>query len=89
MKGLIELTERQDLLAAVLGDREHGGGLQITIGGEHAAAELSDFTLVTSEYHVAGLKGVIGVIGPTRMPYEKVIAIVDYTSSLVSEILSP
>ena len=58
----------------------------------HVAAEtfytgLSDFTLVTAEYHVAGLKGVIGVIGPTRMPYEKVVAIVDYTSRLVTDIL--
>jgi heat-inducible transcriptional repressor len=87
LKGLIELTERQDLLADVLEDRVHGDGIKITIGGEHAAVELSDFTLVTSEYHVGGLKGVIGVIGPTRMPYEKVIAIVDYTSSLVSTIL--
>ncbi len=84
---MIELTERRDLLADVLEGREHAEGIKITIGGENAAVELSDFTLVTSEYHIGGLKGVIGVIGPTRMPYEKVIAIVDYTSSLVSTIL--
>ena len=88
LKGLIELTERRDLLATVLGGREHASGLQITIGGEHGAAPLSDFTLVTAEYRVGSLKGVIGVIGPTRMPYEKVIAIVDYTSSLVNRILA-
>ena len=87
LKGLIELTEQRDLLAQVLGSREHQGGLQITIGGEHAAEALSDFTLVTAEYRVGGLKGVIGVIGPTRMPYEKVIAIVDYTSTLVNSVL--
>jgi heat-inducible transcriptional repressor len=88
LKGLIELTERRDLFAAVLGSREHASGLQITIGGEHGAQALSDFTLVTAEYRVGHLKGVIGVIGPTRMPYEKVIAIVDYTSSLVNRILA-
>lgn len=88
LKGLIELTERRDLLATVLGSREHASGLQITIGGEHGAEALSDFTLVTAEYRVGSLKGVIGVIGPTRMPYEKVIAIVDYTSSLVNRILA-
>jgi heat-inducible transcriptional repressor len=88
LKSLIELTERQDLLAGALGERTHAGGLKITIGGENTVKELSDFTLVTSEYSVAGLKGVIGVIGPTRMHYEKVMAIVDYTSSLISEILS-
>jgi heat-inducible transcriptional repressor len=87
LKSLIELTERRDLLLRALSNRNHQGGLQITIGGENPQEELSDFTLVTSEYHVGGLKGVIGIIGPTRMPYEKVIAIVDSTSSLVNRIL--
>ena len=88
LKGLIELTEQRDLLGSVLASREHPHGLHITIGGEHGAEALSDFTLVTAEYRAGGLKGVIGVIGPTRMPYEKVIAIVDYTSSLMSRILA-
>jgi heat-inducible transcriptional repressor len=87
LKGLIELTENPALLAGVLERREHPSGLRITIGAENDAEALSDFTLVTAEYHVAGLKGVIGVIGPTRMPYEKVVAIVDYTSRLVTDIL--
>jgi heat-inducible transcriptional repressor len=87
LKSLLELTERTELLSAVLGDRSHAGGLHVTIGGEHAREELQDLTLVTSEYRVGGLRGVIGVIGPTRMPYEKVIAIVEYTSELVNRIL--
>jgi heat-inducible transcriptional repressor len=87
LKGLIELTERRDLLGSALSSRDHRGGLQITIGGENDERELSEFTLVTSEYEIGGLKGVIGVIGPTRMPYEKIIAIVDSTSSLVNRIL--
>ena len=87
LKGLIELTEQRALLADVLGNREHRGGLKITIGSENPEEALSDFTLVTAEYRVGQLKGVIGVIGPTRMPYEKVIAIVDYTSTLVNSVL--
>ena len=87
LKGLIELTEQRALLADVLGNREHKGGLKITIGSENSEEALSDFTLVTAEYRVGQLKGVIGVIGPTRMPYEKVIAIVDYTSTLVNNVL--
>ena len=87
LKGLIELTEQRALLADVLGNREHKGGLKITIGSENPEEALSDFTLVTAEYRVGRLKGVIGVIGPTRMPYEKVAAIVDYTSTLVNSVL--
>lgn len=88
LKGLMELTEQKDLLASVLGNRSHHGGIQITIGGENLEEELSEFTLVTAEYRVGGLKGVIGVIGPTRMPYEKVCAIVEHTSSLVNQFLA-
>ncbi len=87
LKGLIELTERRDLLARAVGNREHRGQLKITIGGENDELDLAEFTLVTAEYRVEGLKGVIGVIGPTRMPYEKVVTIVDYTSTLVSRLL--
>ena len=88
LKSLIELTESRDLLARAVGGREHGGRLRITIGGENTSLALSDFTLVTAEYSVGGLKGVLGVIGPTRMPYEKVVAIVDYTSTMVTRILA-
>lgn len=88
LKELIELTERRDLLAAAVASREHAGRLHITIGGENDSLALADFTLVTAEYRVGSLKGVIGVIGPTRMPYEKVVAIVDHTSSMISRILA-
>jgi len=87
LKGLIELTEQRDLLTEAVGNRQHGGRIKITIGGENDSSILSDFTLVTAEYRVGDLKGVIGVIGPTRMPYEKVVTIVDYTSTLVSRVL--
>ena len=88
-KSLISLTEERDLLARAVGQREHAGRLRITIGEENDVDVLSEFTLVTAEYRVGDLKGVIGVIAPTRMPYEKVVTIVDYTSSLVTTMLAP
>jgi heat-inducible transcriptional repressor len=87
LRALIELTEQRDLLNRVLGERMGGDGLQITIGSEHGNEALSRFTLVTSEYRIGQLHGVIGVIGPTRMPYERVIALVESTSLLISELL--
>ncbi len=87
LRSLIELTERPDVLAGALRRREAGTPLEITIGAEHGQPELSDFTLITSEYSTGRLSGVIGVIGPTRMPYEKVIAIVESASRLLTEIL--
>jgi heat-inducible transcriptional repressor len=59
---------------------------RITIGAEHGEPKLRTLTLVTSEYRLGNVTGVLGVIGPTRMPYEKVAAIVEYTSNLMSEL---
>lgn len=88
MRGLLELTEQTDLLQSMLAGRTGGEGLTVTIGAEHADPALAGFTIVTSEYALGGLRGVIGVIGPTRMPYERVITLVEGTSALVSEFLT-
>ena len=54
---------------------------------EHDDPRLEEFTVVTAEYNVGSLTGVIGVIGPTRMPYEKVISLVSHTSRLLNDLL--
>jgi heat-inducible transcriptional repressor len=87
MRRLIELTERPQALADALRKRGETSGISITIGTEHDDERLRDFTVVTAEYHAGSLAGVIGVIGPTRMPYEKVISLVNHTSQLLSELL--
>jgi heat-inducible transcriptional repressor len=86
MRGLLELTERRDLLRQALEARRKAG-LSITIGGENRDPRLSNFTLVTSSYQAGDLRGVIGVMGPTRMPYEKIIGLVEHTSRLVEDLL--
>ena len=88
LRNLIELTERTDLLKSFLAGRLGGRGLNISIGAEHSDPALADFTVVTSEYQVGNLRGVIGVIGPTRMPYARVIGLVESTSALISEFLT-
>ena len=87
LRRLIELTETRQQLATLLEVRPGANGMSITIGNEHGDPRLEPFTVVTAEYSVGSLSGVIGVIGPTRMPYEKVIALVGHTSQLVSDLL--
>jgi heat-inducible transcriptional repressor len=87
MRRLIELTERPEALADVLRRRGETSGISITIGAEHDDVRLRDFTVVTAEYRTGSLAGVIGVMGPTRMPYDKVIALVNHTSQLLSDLL--
>jgi heat-inducible transcriptional repressor len=87
MRRLIELTERPQALAEALRRRTDVPGVSITIGAEHSDPRLDEFTVVTSEYKAGALTGVIGVIGPTRMPYEKVISLVTHTSRLLTDLL--
>jgi len=86
IRDLLDLTERRDLLRQALSARR-ADGLTITIGGEHNDSRLTGFTLVTSSYRSGDLTGVIGVIGPTRMPYDKIIGLVDHTSRLVEGLM--
>jgi heat-inducible transcriptional repressor len=86
LRRLLALTERPDALAEAIRKRT-APGVSITIGTEHDDPRLEEFTVVTAEYHVGSLTGVIGVIGPTRMPYEKVISLVSHTSRLLNDLL--
>src|SRR4029079_8786261 len=81
------LTETPEALGAAIRRRVQAPGISTTIGAEHDDPRLEDFTLVTAEYQVGALAGVIGVIGPTRMPYDKVISLVGHTSRLLSDLL--
>lgn len=87
MRRLLALTDTRDHLAEVLRKRSTEPGISITIGAEHGDPRLDRLTVVTAAYNTGALSGVIGVIGPTRMPYEKVIALVRHTSLLVTDLL--
>ena len=87
MRSLVELMETRTQLAQLLRGRKQTAGVQITIGSENGATLPGGLTVVTAEYSAGSLSGVIGVIGPTRMPYEKIISLVSHTSSLVTELL--
>ena len=87
LRRLLALTETPEALGAAIRRSVQVPGISITIGAEHDDPRLEEFTLVTAEYQVGALAGVIGVIGPTRMPYDKVISLVGHTSRLLSDLL--
>jgi heat-inducible transcriptional repressor len=86
MRELLRLTERRETLQEALATRRRHG-LSVTIGAENPDARLTEFTLVTSSYEAGGVRGVIGVMGPTRMPYDKIIGLVEHTSRMVEGLL--
>src|SRR3954470_19194607 len=87
MRRLLALTETPQALGDAIRKRAQAPGISITIGAEHNDPRLDEFTVVTSEYRAGSLTGVIGVIGPTRMSYDKVISLVSHTSRLLTDLL--
>lgn len=83
--GLFDLVEHRDELAGLLSDRE---GVVITIGEEHGRRELRLCSLVTASYQVHGAVGVVGVMGPTRMAYDRVLALVNYAASRAPDLVA-
>ncbi|KPL04278.1 MAG: hypothetical protein AMJ90_01465 [candidate division Zixibacteria bacterium SM23_73_2] len=88
LSSLIELLEEKKTLAELFSRKGISEGITITIGKEHKHSDFSSLSLVTSAYQAKDLKGTIGIVGPKRMKYAKLVSLVDYTSKLLSEILS-
>src|SRR5436190_343494 len=89
LRELFELFEKKTLLVQILELSTHAQGVQIYIGGESGIAPLDECSVVTAPYESDGqIIGTVGVIGPTRMAYERVIPIVDITAKLLSSALS-
>ena len=89
LRRLFDLFETKTQLLDLLEQSERAEGVKIFIGGESSGVPLDEYSLVTAPYEVDGqVVGTVGVIGPTRMAYERVIPIVDVTAKLVSSALS-
>ena len=89
MRQLFELFEYKTSLVQILDLSLRGEGVQIFIGGEAGVSAPDAVSVVTAPYTVSGeVVGTVGVIGPTRMAYDRVVPIVDVTAKLLSSALS-
>jgi heat-inducible transcriptional repressor len=89
MRQLFDLFEQKTQLIRLLDVSTQADGVRIYIGGESQVVPFEDLSVVTAPYEVDGqVVGTLGVIGPQRMPYERMIQIVDVTAKLVSNALS-
>jgi heat shock gene repressor HrcA len=89
LRKLFEVFERRTQLMQLMDNSQRAEGIQIFIGGESGYLPLDECSMVTAPYEAQGqVIGTLGVIGPTRMAYERVIPIVDVTAKLLSNALS-
>ena len=90
LRNLFEAFNTKRDILHILDQSIHAEGMQIFIGGESGYEVLDDVSVVTAPYKADDeIIGVLGVIGPTRMAYDRVIPIVDITAKVISAILRP
>jgi heat-inducible transcriptional repressor len=90
MRQLFDELESKDGLLDLLGDAERGQGVRIFIGSENKLFSLSGSSVILSPYKDANdrVVGVLGVIGPTRLNYARIVPVVDYTAQVISQMMA-
>jgi heat-inducible transcriptional repressor len=86
--GIIELIENKDIIIHILDKSSETSAehVFISIGSENEDRKLDEYSFVSKEYKFGDTSGTLGIIGPKRMEYSKVVAIVDYMTKMLSEI---
>ena len=90
MRRLFDELEEQEGLIELLGDAEQAEGVRIFIGSENKLFSLSGSSTIISPYRDAAghIVGVLGVIGPTRLNYARIVPVVDYTAQAISAVMA-
>jgi heat-inducible transcriptional repressor len=88
-QGVIELIEDKDIIIHILDKTGEAGQNQvfISIGSENQDQKLNEYSFISKEYKLGDISGTLGIIGPKRMEYSKVVAIVDYVAKMLTEVL--
>ncbi|HCV42755.1 MAG TPA: heat-inducible transcription repressor HrcA [Bacteroidetes bacterium] len=84
-RSVIELINNKDIIVHVLQKNEaRPNETRVTIGEEHGEEKLKQYSVVTSTYMLGDVTGAVGLIGPTRMAYARLIPLVDYVAKTIS-----
>lgn len=88
-KKFLDLLERQELISKILRDTAKPSSITVSIGNENPIDELHDFSIITADFFFKGKSlGVCGIIGPTRMEYSRVIAILNTVMKNLTDVIS-
>jgi heat-inducible transcriptional repressor len=89
-QSVIELIEDKDIIIHIMDKKrlENSNSVLISIGSENEEEKFNEYSLITKEYTFGETSGTVGIIGPKRMEYSKVVAIVSYLGDMLSEVLT-
>lgn len=88
-EGIIELMEDKDIIIHIIEKSSEAdqGNVFISIGSENEDIKMRDYSFISKEYKFGGTVGTLGIVGPKRMEYSRVVTIVDYIAKMLSEFL--
>jgi heat-inducible transcriptional repressor len=88
LQGFLKMLEKRTGLIEVLRqDADQDSGIIITIGAENKTREIQSCSVVSATYRAGNTTGIIGIVGPTRMPYAKLASVVKYAARQLSRVL--
>jgi heat-inducible transcriptional repressor len=88
LKGILEILGDENVILHILEKSDKSEPITVKIGSENKEAKLKDYSLITARYEVGAIKGTVGVVGPRRMQYSRLIPLVDFVAKVISNKLS-
>jgi len=87
IRSIIELVEQKDVIVHLLNRTQEEMGLVIKIGDESESDVAKTFSIISTEFSIGQQTGMLGVIGPPRMWYPKMVPLVDYTADVINKVM--
>ncbi len=88
LKGILEILGDENVILHILEKSEKVEPITVKIGSENEEEKLKDYSLITARYEVGGVTGTVGVVGPRRMQYSRLIPLVDFVAKVISNKLA-
>ncbi len=88
LKGILEILGDENVILHILEKGERTDQIMVKIGTENEDAKLKEYSLITAKYEVGGVSGTVGVVGPRRMQYSRLIPLVDFVAKVISSKLT-
>ncbi len=88
LKGILEIVGDENVILHILEKSDANEPVTVKVGAENSDEKLKDYSLITARYEVGGVKGTVGIVGPRRMQYSRLIPLVDFVAKVISNKLN-
>lgn len=88
LRGILEILGDENVILHILEKSDRDEPITVRIGTENDNEKLKDYSLITARYEVGGVSGTVGIVGPRRMQYSRLIPLVDFVAKVISNKLS-